>query len=164
MSHYQREGSLMWRPHVHEVDHQAVKLGTELWKAVQFRLGSSPVTAGAPVLAQLLDIGERTSLRPVTDGFPLRPAAARQASAEVLEDALLDRDLEGNDVSGHLSQPWQSVSNHTAAASHHRTRRLNAWSATWSGARSAAKGPAPESITSFATGRRQRSQLRRSRT
>jgi hypothetical protein len=78
----QRQGILMRRLHVDEVDLLSVDLGVELRQRVQLRLAPPPVVFGRPVAGECLDRRELHALRAIVDqllgGQPGRGDAATQ--------------------------------------------------------------------------------------
>src|SRR5205823_1826851 len=97
----QRQRASMRRADVQEVDSQAVDLGAELRDVVEPRLQSPPVVAGAPVVAEFLDIRERHPLRPIGDRLALGPASPPEPVAQVVELRLGNLDTERGDLSRH---------------------------------------------------------------
>src|SRR5690349_16812663 len=71
--------------HVDEVNAEPVDLGAVLWEGVEASLEPVPVVLVAPVGDQRLSLLEGYALRPVTDGFPLRPPRGRQPKLEIVE-------------------------------------------------------------------------------
>src|SRR4029077_7161022 len=84
--------------HVDEVNAKPVDLGAVLWEGVEASLEPTPVVLVAPVANQCLSLLERYALRPVTDGFPLRPPRGRQTTLEIVECLLRYLDLEWSNV------------------------------------------------------------------
>src|SRR4029077_17185403 len=83
--------------HVDEVNAEPVDLGAVLWEGVEASLEPAPVVLVAPVSDQRLSLLEGYALRPVTDGFPLRPPRGRQPKLEIVECLLRYLDLELSD-------------------------------------------------------------------
>jgi hypothetical protein len=90
----QRQRLIVRRAGVEEVDVQPIDLGPELRDRVQPGLGGAPVVARAPVVAELLDVGERDALGPVVDGLLLRPASAVEPIVQIGKLRLADLDAE----------------------------------------------------------------------
>src|SRR5690349_21172908 len=84
--------------HVDEVNAEPVDLGAVLWEGVEASLEPVPVVLVAPVSDQRLSLLEGYALRPVTDGFPLRPPRGRQPKLEIVEGLLRYLDLELSNV------------------------------------------------------------------
>jgi hypothetical protein len=79
---------------VQEVDPLAVDLGGELRVAVELLLDGPPVEARAPVLGQLLQVGERNTALPTETGQLGRPPGVRQPLAKIVQLNLGNVDLE----------------------------------------------------------------------
>src|SRR5258706_12912130 len=71
-----------------------VDLSTVLRKGVEASLEPAPVVLFAPIGDQRLSLLEGYALRPVTDGFPLRPSRGRQATLEIGQRCLRHMDVE----------------------------------------------------------------------
>src|SRR5580692_8152037 len=71
-----------------------VDLGPVLREGVDASLKAAPVILVAPVGNERLSLLEGNALRPVADGFPLRPARGGQSTFEIIDCALRHRDLE----------------------------------------------------------------------
>ena len=95
--HDQRQGVLVLRRHVQEMDVDAVDLGDVLRQRVQPRLACAPVVLGGPVADQLLDRGQLHALLPIADQLLARPAGRRQAQTKREQLFLGDRDAERAD-------------------------------------------------------------------
>jgi hypothetical protein len=95
--HEQRQGVLVRRADVRELDVQSVDLGDELGQLVERRLDLAPVVVGAPVLDERLELRQLDALGPVADGLLVRPACRRDAPAEIDELLLWNVDAEGAD-------------------------------------------------------------------
>src|SRR5260370_3790921 len=94
--------------HVDEVNAEPVDLGAVLWEGVEASLEPAPVVLVAPIGDQRLSLLEGYALRPVTDGFPLRPPSGREPTLEILECLLPNSHLQGNNVlrrCGHPQSP-----------------------------------------------------------
>jgi hypothetical protein len=76
------------RSDVDEVDPKPIYLGAELRQSVKAGLGGPPVVNLGPVVAKFLHVSERNSLRPVLDGFALRPARVLEALTKIIEVVL----------------------------------------------------------------------------
>jgi hypothetical protein len=74
-----REGVLVCRASVNEVDIYAVDLGDEIREGVDPRFALAPVVVACPIPCKLLDRRERHSLRHVCDRFFLRQPCALNA-------------------------------------------------------------------------------------
>src|SRR5260370_7935313 len=79
----QRQGILVLRADMQEMDVEAVDGGLVLAPIVQHRLAAAPVVAVTPVIDQRLDLGERGALSPVVDCLPLRPSSPVTSHAYV---------------------------------------------------------------------------------
>ena len=88
---------VMLRPHVDEVDVDAVDLGHELRQGLEPGLDRTPVVLGGPVVRQLSHRFEPNALRFVVDGLLLRPPHRRDAPTEIVEVLLRNVDTEGAD-------------------------------------------------------------------
>src|SRR4029077_20712737 len=93
-----RERVPVRRAHVDEVNAEPVDLGAVLWESGEASLEPVPVVLVAPVSDQRLSPLEGYALRPVTDGFPLRPPRGRQPKLEIVECLLRYLDLEWSNV------------------------------------------------------------------
>src|SRR4029077_16023342 len=93
-----RERVPVRRAHVDEVNAEPVDLGAVLWKGVEASLEPAPVVLVSPVGDQRLSLLEGYALRPVTDGFPLRPPRGRQPNLEIVECLLRYLDLEWSNL------------------------------------------------------------------
>ena len=98
-----RQGIVMDRADVLEVDVEPVDGGDEVGPGIDGGLASAPVVFAGPVLAHLPQIGKRNALRPVVDDLGLGPAGAGQPVAQVVDLGVVDRDGEGADVTAHGS-------------------------------------------------------------
>src|SRR5262249_17779047 len=74
---------LLARTDVNEVNVHPVDLGDELRQSVQFRLDLSPVVVGGPVAGELLQLVEGNALRPIADGFLVRPAGRGNTTRKI---------------------------------------------------------------------------------
>src|SRR5260370_34868579 len=81
--------------HVDEMNASPVDLGPVLREGVEASLKTAPVILGAPVGNERLSLLEGDALRPVADGFPLRPPRGRQSTLEIVQRCLRYMDLEG---------------------------------------------------------------------
>ena len=98
VGHDQRQGVLVRRPHVDEVDVHAVDLGHELRQRVELRLALAPVVLRRPVVGQRLSRRQLHALRAVVDELPGRPARRRDATEQVVELLVWDLEVEGPDL------------------------------------------------------------------
>src|SRR5579885_3568007 len=83
------------------MDAEAVDFGFELGETVKPRLSIAPVVFFEPVLADLLRIRERQSLRPVIDAFALRPSRGAQPALQILELVVAGGNFERNNLITH---------------------------------------------------------------
>src|SRR6202008_1783504 len=90
--------------HVDEVNAEPVDLGAVLREGVEASLEPAPVVLVAPVDDQRLSLLQGYALRPVTDGFPLRPPRGRQPTFEIVECRLRYLDLEWSNVLRRLGE------------------------------------------------------------
>jgi hypothetical protein len=97
VGHEQRQGVLVGRADVGELDVEPVDLGDELGQCVQRGFGLAPVVAAAPVLDERAELGQLDPLGPVVDRLPVRPPRGRDAPAQVVDLLLWDFDTEGAD-------------------------------------------------------------------
>jgi hypothetical protein len=93
----QRQGVLVRRLSVDEVDVEPVDLGDELRVCVQPRLEPPEVVVGGPIPRELLDRRQRHALRLIADGLLLGPARRMEPPAEVVDLCLGDLGPEGPD-------------------------------------------------------------------
>src|SRR5580704_1082466 len=93
-----RQRVLLRGTHMDEMNANPVNLGAVLWEGVEASLEPVPVVLVAPVSDQRLSLLEGYALRPVTDGFPLRPPRGRQPKLETVECLLRYLDLEYSNV------------------------------------------------------------------
>ena len=100
----EREGVLVLRTHVDEVDVQAVDLGHELRQGVQLLLDLAPVVIGGPVAREFLHRRQRHTLRFVRHGLALRPLGGLDATAQVVQSFVGHLDVEGADFGGGLDR------------------------------------------------------------
>ena len=91
--HDQRQGVLVLRPHVDEVDIDAVDVGRVLRQGVQLRLERAPVVIGRPVAGQLLDRRQLHALGAVGDQLRLgqRVAAIRRRRSAIASSGVSSR-------------------------------------------------------------------------
>jgi hypothetical protein len=90
-----RQGLLVLRAHVDEMDVEAVDLGDEVRHRVDARLALAPVVFRGPVARELLRGGELHALRGIGDGFLFGESCRQHALAQVGELRIGDIDLEG---------------------------------------------------------------------
>ena len=76
-----REGVLVLRASMNEVDVQAVDLGNEVREGVDPRFALAPVVLRAPVTREFLHGRERHALRKIGDGFLLGQPGRNDAPA-----------------------------------------------------------------------------------
>src|SRR5579872_6161669 len=77
-----------------------VYLGPVLREGVDASLKAAPVILVAPVGNERLGLLEGDALRPVADGFPLRPPRGRQPTFQIVQCRLWHMHLERCDVLG----------------------------------------------------------------
>src|SRR4029077_19174251 len=75
-----------------------VDLGTVLREGVEASLEPAPVVLVAPIRDQRLSLLEGYALRPVTDGFPLRPPSVGKSLFQIVQRRLWHMYLEGSYV------------------------------------------------------------------
>jgi len=92
-----RQCVFMTRTNVQEVNVEAVDLGAELRKAIQFRLATTPVVVRPPILDERPKLCERYALRPILDCLTFRPARLLQTLFQITESALRRLILEWRD-------------------------------------------------------------------
>ena len=92
-----RQGVLVLRAHVDEVDVEPVDLGDELRKFVEPCLHGPPVVPVDPALRELLHDLELHALRRVADGLVLGPSGLADPAVQVVEVGLRDVDPERAD-------------------------------------------------------------------
>jgi hypothetical protein len=83
---------------VNEVDVEALDLGEEMVEPVEIRLGGIPVKTGAPVLRELLQIGEFDAAKPPSWRDFVGPARSVEPIVEVVELVLRQLNREWSDV------------------------------------------------------------------
>jgi hypothetical protein len=93
----QRQGVVVPRLDVDEVDAEPVDLGHELRERVQLRLARAPVVVGAPVGHQVMDRRQLHALRLIGDEFLAGPARGRDAPLQVGQVLVRHVDLERAD-------------------------------------------------------------------
>ena len=86
---------------MNEVNIEFVNCGDELMKMIELRLAFSPVVLLCPVVADLLDVGERCALGPILNQLAFGPARVAQPGSKVIKDLVADLDCEWSDVSAH---------------------------------------------------------------
>ena len=89
-----RQGIFVLRPHVDEVDVEAIDLGDEVRHGIEARLDFAPVIFGGPVAREFLRGRERHALRKVGDGFLLRESCCQDTPAQFGELRLRSIHLE----------------------------------------------------------------------
>ena len=92
-----RQGILMLRANVNEMNVQPVDLGDELRQGVQPRLDLAPIVFRRPIAGELLHRRERHALRVISDGFLFGPARRVDALPQVDEVLFRHVDAEGAD-------------------------------------------------------------------
>src|SRR4029077_19145255 len=90
-----RQRVLLRGAHVDEMNANPVDLGPVLREGVDASFKAAPVILVTPVSNERLSLLEGDALRPVADGFPLRPPRGRQSTLEIIDRALRHIDLEG---------------------------------------------------------------------
>src|SRR4029077_13532131 len=83
-----RQRVLLRGPHVDEMNANPVDLRPVLREGVDARLKAAPVILVAPVGNERLSLLEGDALRPVSDGFPLRPPRGCQSTLEIVQRLL----------------------------------------------------------------------------
>ncbi len=119
MRHHQWQRVRVRGARVQEVDRQPVDLGLKLADRVQLGLDAPPVITIAPVLTQILKIGQRNALRPIPHRLALWPTRPRQALAQVLQLSLSHIKAKRSDLSRHHAEVLQH-----ASAQHQRTAEV----------------------------------------
>ena len=117
----QRQGALVLRADVDEVDVHSVDLGDEVRQRLQPRLDLAPVVVRRPVASECLHRRELHALGPVAHDLALRPPHGGDPTTEVVEDVLRhvhferadrevtdDRDVVGLRSVGHGRAPSTS--------------------------------------------------------
>ncbi len=94
-----RQGILVLRTHVNEVDVEAIDLGDEVRHGVEAGFDLAPVVVRRPVTRELLHGGEWHPLRKVADGFlfgqPSRDDTPTQVGQVRLRDIHVERPNRG---------------------------------------------------------------------
>jgi len=98
--HQERQGLVMPRADVRELDVQPVDLGDELRQRVERRLDLAPVVAVAPVFDERAQLRQLDTLGPVADGLLVGPARRPHAPPELVDLFLRNVDPEGADRRG----------------------------------------------------------------
>src|SRR4029077_20257314 len=93
-----RQGILVLRSDVNEVDPEAINLRSKLRQPIQSALNSTPIVARAPVVSEGLRLGERYPLRPIRYGFLVRPPSVGKPLFEIVECPLRYVHGEGREV------------------------------------------------------------------
>src|SRR5690349_18741453 len=93
-----RQRVLLRGTHMDEMNANPVDLGPVLREGVDASLKAAPVILVAPVGNERLSLLKGDALRPVADGFPLRPPCGRQSTLEIVQRCLGYMDLEGRYV------------------------------------------------------------------
>ena len=111
----ERQGILVLRADVDEVDVEAVDLGDEMREGLQSGLALAPVVLLGPVTGECLHRRELGPCRGIVDGFLLGPARGHDSRTQVIEIrfAGLDRERPDRrtfggsfDCDRHVSPPW----------------------------------------------------------
>src|SRR5579864_2733357 len=84
-----------------------VDLGPVLREGVNASLKAAPVILVAPVSNERLGLLEGDALRPVADGFPLRPPRGSQPTLQIVQCRLRDMHLERCNVLGRRGEHKQ---------------------------------------------------------
>src|SRR5580693_8942164 len=79
---------------MNEMNANPVDLSTVLREGVEASLEPAPVVLVTPIGNQRLSLLEGDALRPVTNGFPLRPPRGRQPMFQIVQCRLGDMHLE----------------------------------------------------------------------
>ena len=87
-----------------EVQAEAVDFGAVLRESVHPG-GETEVVVLSPIAAEVLGASQRHALRPVADGFRLRPPRPPQPVPQVGDSGLVQLDLERFDHAPHASVP-----------------------------------------------------------
>src|SRR5580700_10093224 len=80
-----RQRVLLRGAHVDKMNAQPVDLSPVLREGIYASLKAAPVIVIAPVGHERLRLLERNALRPVADGFPLRPPRRGQSTLEIVD-------------------------------------------------------------------------------
>src|SRR2546425_12677335 len=83
-----RRRVLLRGAHVDEMNATPVDLGPVWGEGVDASLKAAPVILVPPVANERLSLLEGDALRPVANGFPLRPPRRRQSTLEIVDRAL----------------------------------------------------------------------------
>ena len=134
MSDHQRQRVDDRGTHVQKMDPEPVDLGPKLRKSIKPSLPRTPVIRRSPVVTQIFQISERDSLRPVHYGLLLRPARPREASSQISELLLPDRDFKWCDLVAHSTSS-------IVVASSEQNGRSPIQPSTRQASRSPARGP-----------------------
>jgi hypothetical protein len=89
-----RQGVVVLRADVNEMNIEPVDLGDEVRQGVQLRLALAPVVLFPPIGREVLHRGEPHPLRIILDRFPLRPPCRVDAPAQIDQLLFWDIDLE----------------------------------------------------------------------
>src|SRR5258706_13585616 len=90
-----RQRVLMRRAHVNEMNTKPIDLGPVLREGVDASLTAAPVILVAPVRNERLGLLKGDALRPVADGFALRPSRGGEPALKIVQRCLRYTDLEG---------------------------------------------------------------------
>src|SRR5215510_9304098 len=91
-----RQGVRMARPHVDEMDAEAIDRGLELRPAFELSFAASPRVICPPIGNELSKLAQRWPLFPALTGFMLGPARVLEAPAQVSERVIRHPIAEGN--------------------------------------------------------------------
>ena len=64
---------------------EAINVGYEIWKRIQFRFCSTPIIIFSPIVSKLLDSGQLNTLGRITNRFTLGPSGCLDALTEIVE-------------------------------------------------------------------------------
>src|SRR5712664_3750561 len=93
-----RQGILVLRSDVNEVDPETVNLRAKLRQPIQSALSTTPIVARAPVFNEGLCFGQRYTLGPIGYRFLVWPPSISKPLFEIIQCCLRYIDLEGSDV------------------------------------------------------------------
>ncbi len=93
----ERQGVVMFRANVNEMNVEPIDLGHEMRQGLQFRFALAPIVVRPPISHEFLHRRELHALRLIRDRFPFGPLCGVDASAEVDEVRFRNVDGEGAD-------------------------------------------------------------------
>ncbi len=96
----QRHGVGMTRTHMNELDVDTIDRGDEFGQCIEPGLGLAPVITVAPILHQVLYLGQLHALGNVVDGFLVRPTGVGNALAQFGQLRVIDMDAVWTDGFG----------------------------------------------------------------